>query len=131
MPPLPSVKKRITPSMPLSPTCFWCRAVDERDSPALEVEGRMLEQRLCADQVPGDAVHLVGLGDGVAVSVPQSLLDQVDGEVGDVDPDPAALQPDGRIDGGPAAAEGIEDRSPSRLLAWMMRSISFSGFCVG
>ena len=46
--------------------------------------------------------------DALAEGVPQPVLDQRDGQVGDVDADPAAFEPLRDGDSRPAAAEGIE-----------------------
>ena len=44
-----------------------------------------------------------------AEGVGEALLDEADGEVGDVDADPAAVEALRDLDGGAAAAEGVED----------------------
>ena len=44
-----------------------------------------------------------------AEGVGEALLDEADGEVGDVDADPAAVEALRDLDGGAAAAEGIEN----------------------
>ena len=58
--------------------------------------------------VGGLADDLVG-GQFVAEGVLQAVLDEVDGQVGDVDADPAALQAFGHGHRGAAAAEGVQD----------------------
>ena len=55
------------------------------------------------------ADHVVGRFDLWAEGIGEALLDEADGEVGDVDPDPAAIEALGYLNGGAAAAEGIED----------------------
>jgi hypothetical protein len=51
----------------------------------------------------------VGVANLVAEGVAESLLDEADGEMGDVDADPAAVEALRDLNGGAAAAEGIED----------------------
>ena len=86
-------------------------------------------QRLRGGGVLGNAAYLVGGAYFVTVCVPQPLLNQIDGDVGNVDPDPAAFGAHGRVDRRTAAAE--RSSTTSLLLAARMRSISASGFCVG
>ena len=63
----------------------------------------------CAGVVGGFADHVVGGFDLGAEGVGEALLDEADGEVGDVDADPAAVEALRDLDGGAAAAEGIEN----------------------
>ena len=64
-------------------------------------------RRACV--VRGFADDLVGGFDLGAEGVGEALLDEADGEVGDVDADPAAVEALRDLDGGAAAAEGVED----------------------
>ena len=59
--------------------------------------------------VGGFADDGVGFADVVAEGVVEAGFDEADGEVGDVDADPAAVEALGDLDGGAAAAEGVED----------------------
>jgi hypothetical protein len=61
----------------------------------------------------------------------QAALDQRDGDVCDVDPDPPPAELLRRGDCRAAAAEGVKDGVASLLLALMIRSNSACGFCVG
>ena len=54
-------------------------------------------------------MDLVRSLDGLAELVVQTLLDEADGEVGDVDADPAAIEALRGGDGSAATAEGIEN----------------------
>jgi len=56
--------------------------------------------------VGGFADDLVGFADVVAEGVGEAGLDEADGEVSDVDPDPAAVEFLCDLNGGAAAAEG-------------------------
>jgi len=55
------------------------------------------------------AYDVVGGFDLGAKCVGEAFLDEADGEVGDVDADPAAAEALGYLNGGAAAAEGVED----------------------
>jgi hypothetical protein len=51
----------------------------------------------------------VSVANLAAEAVAEALLDKADGEMGDVDADPAPAQALRDLDGGAAAAEGVED----------------------
>jgi hypothetical protein len=61
----------------------------------------------CSLVVRGLADYFVGLLDLRAEGVGEAFLDEADGEVGNVDADPAAVETLRDLDGGAAAAEGI------------------------
>ena len=56
------------------------------------------------------ANYVVGGFDLRAEGIGEALLDESDGQVGNVDADPAAVEPLRDLNGGAAAAEGIEDQ---------------------
>ena len=62
--------------------------------------------------------HLVGLLDVVAVGVFQSVADQCDGKVRDVDADPASIQTLRAGDGRATATERIENRVALRYYSY-------------
>ena len=55
------------------------------------------------------ANYVIGLLDLRAKGIGEALLDEADGEVGNVDADPAAIEALRDLDGGAAAAERVED----------------------
>jgi hypothetical protein len=59
--------------------------------------------------VGGFANDFVGLFDFGAVAIGEALLDEADGEVGDINANPAAIKALGGLDGGAATTEGIKD----------------------
>src|ERR1035437_692484 len=59
--------------------------------------------------VPRDSQHVVRSRDGVFVGVQQTLLDEVDGDIGDVDTYPPPLETHSRVDGGTTTAEWIKN----------------------
>ena len=59
--------------------------------------------------VGGFADDLVGLANVGAVGVVEAGFDEADGEMGDVDANPAAVEFLRDLNGGAAAAEGVED----------------------
>jgi len=77
------------------------------------------------------ANDLVGVSHFLAEGVIEPLLDESDGEMRDVDANPAAIQALGDGDGGSASAEGIEDGVALIGTALMTLSRRASGFCVG
>jgi len=79
--------------------------VDQRHGPPLELILVPLGQVAGAGQVLGRAVNFEGnAGKGVL----KALLDQADGQVGDVDPYPLAAQLMGGVNRRPATAEGVK-----------------------
>jgi len=102
---------------------------DQAEGPELELVGVLGGEGARPRPVHRLADGLVGGGDLGAELVAQALLDQGDGQVGDVNADPAAAQLLRRGDGGAAAAEGVQHHVA--LLARTMRSSRATGFCVG
>ena len=82
--------------------------VHEAQGPPLELIAVLLGEGGGAAGVGGLADDLVG-AEGVAEAVVKAVADQGDGQVGDVDTDPAAVEALGGDGGGAAAAEGVED----------------------
>ena len=77
--------------------------------PPLELVFVFGGERRCACVVGRFAYDFVGGFDFGAEGVGEALLDEADGEVGNVDADPAAVEALGYLNGGAAAAEGVED----------------------
>src|SRR5271157_612806 len=94
----------------------WCGLISFKCLRALHVRGR-------AD----DFVRTELFAEAVA----QATLDEVDSKIGDVNSDPAPLQPFRHRDGRATTAEGSSTTSPSLLLLRTMRSSRASGFWVG
>ena len=103
----------------------------QAERPPLELVRVLLGQLRCASRVGRLADDLVGVLDLGAEGIAQALLDQGDGQVGDVDADPAAAELLRGGDRRAAAAEGIEHDVAFVALALMMRSRRASGFWVG
>ncbi len=82
---------------------------DEGERPGFELELVIGGEAACAFEVGGFAVNFVGAFDGVAKLVLKARLDESDGEVGNVDADPATVESLRGGDGGAAPAEGIEN----------------------
>src|SRR5579872_2653819 len=87
-------------------------AIDERNGPTLEVERILREESLGARDIGGDAMNLVCTFDLFAVGVTETLSDQVNCEVRDVDPNPPSAQILRRVDRGAAPTEWIKDDVP-------------------
>ena len=77
--------------------------------PVLELVFVLFSELARAFDVGGLADDLIGLADVVAEGVVEADFDETDGEMSDVDADPSAVEALGDLDGGAAAAEGIED----------------------
>ncbi len=78
-------------------------------SPVLKLMFVFVCELLGSCQVGRFADNLVGFSYLRAEGIIEPILDEADGEVGDVDADPAAVEFLGDLDGGAAAAEGVED----------------------
>ena len=104
--------------------------IDQSERPPLELVAVVEREGLGAGQVFRLADDLVG-AQVFAERVVQAVADERDGEMRDVDADPAAVQALGGGDRSSAAAEGSSTTSPSLLDALMMRSSNASGFWVG
>src|SRR6266498_3712387 len=87
---------------------FVGRPIDQRHGPPLNVERGGGKQRPGAVLIGRDTVDVVGGFDDVAVGASKPVADQVDGEVGDVDPDPAATKTLCGCDGRATSAERVE-----------------------
>ena len=81
----------------------------EAERPVLELILVLFGELSGPGHVGGFADDLVRLADFGTVGVVEAGLDEADGEVGDVDADPATVEFLGDLDGGAAAAEGIKD----------------------
>ena len=79
------------------------------ERPVLELILVLFGELRGSGYVGGFADDLVCFADVGAVGVVEAGLDEADGEVGDVDADPAAVEFLGDLNGGSAAAEGVED----------------------
>lgn len=80
--------------------------VDEGTRPPLELVFVSQGEVGGTGEIGGGAVDFkLGVGEGVL----HAFFDEGDGEVGDVDADPVAVEFLGGVDGGAAAAEGVED----------------------
>ena len=88
---------------------FEGAGVDEAEGPVLELVFVGGGEGASGFEVAGFADDGVGFGDVGAEGVGEADLDEVDGEVCDVDADPAAVEFLGGGDGGAAAAEGVHD----------------------
>ncbi|MCU1247701.1 MAG: hypothetical protein JWQ49_730 [Edaphobacter sp.] len=81
----------------------------EAERPGLELKFVLFGELRGSGYVGRFADDFVGLANVVGEGVVEARLDEADGEVGDVDADPAAVEFLRDLDGGAAAAEGIED----------------------
>ena len=79
----------------------------EAQGPPFELVAILLGQGVGAGDILGEADDFVGL-QFAAEGVGHAAADDADGEVGDVDADPAAVEALGGGHGGAAAAEGIQ-----------------------
>ena len=102
--------------------------IAESKRPGLELELVFSGEGGSSGVISGFADYVVRGFDLRTKGVGESLLDEADGQVGDVDADPAAIEALGDLDGGAATAEGSRTTSPSLELALMMRSRRASGF---
>ena len=110
----------------------------ETERPVLELVLVLFGELRGPGYVGGFADNLVCGADFGAVGVVEAGLDEADGEVGDVDADPAAVELLGDLDGGAAAAEGVEDYvafvgtaadNPFEQTLWFLGVVSqFFGF---
>ena len=84
---------------------------DQAERPLLELEVVVLVVAPAPGEVAGAGEvlrHAVGVEGDAGEGVAQALLDQADGEVGDVDADPLPPELLRRVHGGAAAAERVE-----------------------
>jgi hypothetical protein len=85
-----------------------CPSAHQTDRPPLELVGVVMCEGLGVLDGGRLAGHRVGLGHFLAEGVVEPVLHQAHRRIGDVGPDPAALQPLCDSDGGSAATERVE-----------------------
>ncbi len=106
-----SWKKR-RPSMPRSAPFFYAfggTGSAKAECPVLELVFVLFGELRGSGYVGGFANNLVGFADVVAEGIVEAGFDESDGQVSDVNTDPAAVELLCDLYGSSAAAEGIED----------------------
>lgn len=88
---------------------FRAARANEAERPPLELIRIIFRQLLRAGNIHRLANDFVGLFYGFAESVAEAALDEADGEVGDVDADPFAIEALCNCNGCAAAAEWVEN----------------------
>jgi hypothetical protein len=83
---------------------------DEAERPRLELIAVFMMGKLTRTfEIGGLSDDRICVANLAAEGIGEASLDKADGEMGDVDADPAAVELLGDLNGGAAAAEGIED----------------------
>jgi hypothetical protein len=103
----------------------------EAERPVLELVFVLGSELFCAAYVSRFADDLIGFADFGAEGVIEAGFDEADGEVCNIDADPAAVEFCATCMVVPQPQKGSRTTSPSLELALRMRSSRASGFWVG